>query len=338
MAAPTVANFAAQGILNVCKSRGIDASSIVAQTGLDEHLLAEPGTRVPLDAVITLWERARRSMGDEHLALHVAESLPFGAYKTYDLLLATAPTIGEALGKAAKYNSFVNDAFRPFMVRSRGQICIEYLNCVDPQCNPPEYFEFIFACFLLRFRLTTGVPWHPVEIQFRHSPPRDVSEHHRIFQAPVRFRQPATRVILDPCALRIPQLFADATTNELLEHHIQSSLQHSSASDDFTVALQGTLRRLLSSEQVTLAAAARDLGVSRRSLQRKLAARGLSYREIFRSLRYELALTLLGRGDSNTKQVAYLLGFSEPSAFRRAFKTWTGKTFPEDRQRTPKPS
>src|SRR4029434_58917 len=100
---------------------------------------------------------ADRSARHDVYPLRVAGLLPFGAYKTYDLLLATAPTVGEALVKAAKYNGVVNDAFRPTLEQPRGQACLEYWNRVDPQCNPPEYIEFIFACFLLRFRLTTGV-------------------------------------------------------------------------------------------------------------------------------------------------------------------------------------
>ena len=319
-----VANFAARGILSVSASRGVEVSNLIRDTGIDERLLAEPGARLPLDAVIKLWERARRSTRDEAFALHVAEFLPFGAYKTYDLLLATAPTVGDALLKAAKYNGFVNDAFRPDLRQKRGQACIEYSNCVDAQCNPPEYIEFVFACFLLRFRLTTGVEWRPTEVHFRHSPPRDLREHYRVFQAPILFRQPVTRVILDPSVLRIPQLFADAPTSELLEHYIRATLSHPSVHDEITVALRRTLNGLLASERATLAEAAKDLGVSRRSLQRKLAARGTSYRELFRALRCELALALLSRNDTSMNEAADSLGFSELSSFSRAFKNWTG--------------
>lgn len=324
MSTATVANYAARGILSVSASRGVEVANLIRESGVDELLLSEPGARLPLDSVIKLWERARRSTRDEAFPLHVAEFLPFGAYKTYDLLLATAPTIGEALRKAAKYNGFVNDAFRPSLQLRRGQVCIEYSNCVDAQCNPPEYLEFIFACFLLRFRLTTGVDFRPAEIHFRHSPPRNLSEHYRIFQAPLLFRQPATRAFLDPSVMRIPQLFADGPTSELLEHYIQATLKHPYAYDEVTVGLRRALNGLLSSERVTLAAVAKDLGLSRRGLQRKLASRGTSYRELFRTLRLELALTLLSRHDISLNEAADSLGFSEASSFSRAFKKWTG--------------
>jgi AraC-like DNA-binding protein len=330
----TVANFAARGVLSVSATRGVDVASLIRESGVDDRLLVEPGTRLPLDSVIQLWERARRSTRDENFALHVAEFLPFGAYKTYDLLLATAPTIGEALVKAAKFNGFVNDAFRPTLQQKRGQICIEYSNCFDAQCNPPEYLEFIFACFLLRFRLTTGVDWRPTEIHFRHSPPRDLSEHYRIFQAPVLFRQPATRAILDPTVLRIPQVFADAPTSELLEHYIQRTLDHPVAYDELTVALRRSLNGLPSLDAATLATAARDLGMSRRGLQRKLAARGTSFRELFRTMRCELALTLLSRRDLSMNEATDALGFSELSSFSRAFKRWTGMS-PQAYRRKP---
>jgi AraC-like DNA-binding protein len=324
MPVATVANFAARGILSVAASRGIEVANLIRDAGVDERLLPEPGARLPLESVIKLWEGARRSTRDEAFPLHVAEFLPFGAYKTYDLLLATAPTVGAALAKAAKYNGFVNDAFRPRIQQRRGMTCIEYTNCVDPKCNPPEYIEFIFACFLLRFRLTTGVDIRPAEIHFRHAPPRDTSELYRVFRAPIRFRQPETRVFMDPSVMRIPQLYADAPSSELLEHYIQATLQHPHVEDDLTTALRRSLTGMLASEHATLAAAAKSLGVSRRGLQRKLAARGTSYRELLRALRFELALSLLNQRDMRVDEAADSLGFSELSSFSRAFKRWAG--------------
>ncbi len=324
MPVATVANFAARGVLSFAASRGVELSSLIRRSGVDERLLERPGARMPLDSVINLWEHARRSTGDERIALDVAEFLPFGAYKTYDLLLATAPTIGDALRKAARYNGFVNDAFRPSLQVARGHVRLEYSNCFDSKCNPPEYYEFIFACFLLRFRLTTGVDVRPSEIHFRHSAPRDLSAHHRLFRAPIRFNQPVTRVLIDPSVLRIPQLFADAATCELLEQHVRATMARPGANDELTLALRNALSESLSSARMTLAAAARGLGVSRRGLQRKLAARGLSYREIYRAMRSEAALAMLARRESTASQVADALGFSELSSFSRAFKQWTG--------------
>lgn len=124
--------------------------------------------------------------------------------------------------------------------------------------------------------------------------------------------------------MRIPQLFADGPTSELLEHYIQATLKHPYAYDEVTVGLRRALNGLLSSERVTLAAVAKDLGLSRRGLQRKLASRGTSYRELFRTLRLELALTLLSRHDISLNEAADSLGFSEASSFSRAFKKWTG--------------
>ncbi len=335
MSVATVANFAARGILSVSASRGVDVARLIKETGVDERLLAKPGLRLPLDSVIRLWEHARRSTRDEAFPLHVAEFLPFGAYKTYDLLLATAPTVGEALVKAAKYNGFVNDAFRPTLEHRRGEVCLEYWNRVDPQCNPPEYIEFIFAYFLLRFRLNTGVAFRPVEVHFQHAPPRDLTELHRVFQAPIRFRQPVTRAFLDPSVLRIPQLFADALTSELLEHYIRATLDHPCVDDELTLALRQAIHGLLASERVTLTGAARRLGVSRRTLQRSLEARGTSFRHVFRAMRCELSLTLLSRRGIRMNEAAESLGFSELSSFSRAFKKWTGMS-PQAFRRKPR--
>ena len=326
MAVATVANFAARGLLSFAASRGVALSGLMRQAGVDQSLLECPGTRLPLDSVINLWEHARRATGDEHIALDVAEFLPFGAYKTYDHLLATCATVGDALKKAARYNGYVNDAFRPALQIVRGQARVEYFNCIDPECNPPEYLEFIFACFLLRLRLTTGVELRPTEIHFRHRAPRDLAPYHRLFRATVKFSQPATRVFMDPSVLRIPQLSADGATCELLEQHVRAAMARPGAADELTLALRNALSGSLSTDHLTLSAVAKSLGISRRDLQRKLAVRGLTYREIYRGIRCEAALAMLSRTGMSASEIAESVGFSELSSFSRALKQWTGSS------------
>lgn len=332
MPVATVANFSARGVLSVSASRGVDISRLLRDSGLEEKSLEKPGAHVPLDGVIKLWERARRTTRDENLPLHVAEFLPVGTYKTWDLFLATAPTIGDALDKIGKFNGWMDDTYRLTLKKRRDQIAIEYTNVVDPDCQPPEYLEFNFARALLRARFATGMNIRPAEMHFRHAPPRNVEEHYRIFQAPIRFRQPATQAIFDPAVLRIPQLFADAATCELLEHYIQATLNNARVYDELAVAVHRSLARLNSAQAATVTTTARELGMSRRGLQRKLAERGTSFRELFRSVRYNLAMRLLDRHDLSIGEAADLLGFSEVSAFSRAFKQWTG-TSPKTHRR-----
>ena len=337
----TVANFSARGVVSVSASRGVDIGHLLRDSGLDEKSLEKPGAHVPLDGVISLWERARRSTKDENLPLHVAEFLPVGTYKTWDLFLATAPTVGDALEKIAKFNGWMDDTFRLTLTKRRDHLAIEYTNVVDAECQPPEYLEFNFARALLRARFTTGVDIRPAEMHFRHSPPRNIAEHYRIFQAPIRFRQPATQAIFDPAVLRIPQLFADAATCELLEHYIQATLNNARVYDELAVAVRRSLARLNAAHTATVTATARELGMSRRGLQRRLAERGTSFRELFRSVRYNLAMRLLDRQDLSIGEATDLLGFSEVSAFSRAFKQWTGMSPQSHRQqfrKAPAPS
>ena len=340
MPVATVANFSARGVVSVSASRGVDIGRLLRDSGLDEKVLEKPGTHVPIDGVINLWERARRSTRDENLPLHVAEFLPLGTYKTWDLFLSTAPTIGDALDKIGKFNGWMDDTFRLTLKKRRDQVAIEYTNVVDPECQPPEYLEFNFARALLRARFTTGVNIRPAEMHFRHSPPKNIAEHYRIFQAPIRFRQPATQAIFDPAVLRLPQLFADPATCELLEHHIQATLTGARVYDELAVAVRRSLARLNASQTASVTATARELGMSRRGLQRRLAERGTSFRELFRAARHNVAMRLLERHDLSIAEAAELLGFSEVSAFSRAFKQWTGRSPQTHRQqfRQRKPS
>jgi len=321
----TVTNVSTRAMLKACAGRGVDAAGLLADTGIARRLVDEPGGRIPLEQVFNLWDEARRRTRNEALALHTAELLPFGSYKIIDYLAASSLSPREALIKASRFFRLVIGAFELQFRLHKDQAYIELHIPDAARAVSNQYFEYILATLLVRFRHTTGTNWTPREVHLTSSAPADLAEYHRLFQAPVRFKQPINRLALDRALLDLVHPQADPALNEILTHHAQRLLTQLPPEDDFINQFRQVLRQELNGGQVGLNALTRKLAMSRRALQRKLNSHGTSYSESLDQLRCELSLAYLKEG-VEIAEIAFLLRFSEPSAFYRAFKRWTGKT------------
>jgi AraC-like DNA-binding protein len=163
-------------------------------------------------------------------------------------------------------------------------------------------------------------------VSFRHSPPADLSEHRRLFRAPIRFNRPVNGVVLRRALLDAPLVKADPGLCGVLERHVRELVERMPKA----TALSDRVRELVASELSTggasAATVARKLHMSRRTLQRQLGADGTTFRALFDMLRRDLAMHYLGERKIAIAEVAFLLGFSEASAFYRAFNRWYGTT------------
>jgi AraC-like DNA-binding protein len=171
-------------------------------------------------------------------------------------------------------------------------------------------------------RLSEGAAWKPREVWFQHPKPRDVSEHARIFRAPVRFGMPANALLMDLRLLSIPLKGADPIAHQAASEAAERFLATGLGNGSFSQSLRAFIRQRLSSKEFGLENAARHLGVSRRTLQRKLRLESSSHRSLVEQARRDLARYLLLSTPATATEVAYALGFSDPSAFHHAFQKW----------------
>jgi len=162
-------------------------------------------------------------------------------------------------------------------------------------------------------------------VTFPHARPDDIEPHNRLFQCPIEFDSPAAEIIFDRSLLESPVITADPNLVAILDQHVKESLAKIPGR-----SLSHQVRAFLSSRlpgtPPTLDETARDLGMSMRTIQRRLSEEDTSHKQLLRQIRHELALRYLKERSVAISEVAFLLGFSEPSAFYRAFRRWTGMT------------
>lgn len=324
-AVTSVAAFAA--------SYGVRPEELLADAGVDPALTADPDARISHSQVVRVWGAAAARSGDEDFGLHMAEWLrPEEHYDIIGYLCRSSATLGEGVRRLSRYSALLHQR-TSFLIEERGDVahCVHQVHG-EPGPAPRHPVEFLLATLVVQARRSTGRPLAPRLVRFRHEAPPSIAEHLRVFGAPVRFGAEASEIIIDGAVLDEPQRSADPGLCAILDRQAEAELRRVQAAgaeaDGVVGRTRGAVLALLrdSDGEPTLERAAARLRMSPRSLQRHLGAEGQSFRGVLDDVRRELALRHLGERKLAISEIGFLLGFSEVSAFHRAFRRWTGAT------------
>lgn len=305
---------------------GHDPDALCRAAGLRRAALAEPGARVPYALAERLGARAVAATGDPNLGLHLAlglgEAVPHDAGA---LLLMASPTVRAALERMVRYQNYWGDGPRSALAPAPGGLAVRYGHPWSDGALRRHADECAAAEILVGMRLLAERDVAPRAVRFRHRAPLDTREHEALFRCPVRFGEEHTELELDDATLDLPLPHANPAYSAIFQAQVEQSLAALNRDDSMGGAVRAAVRSTLASGACTLAATARSLGVSARTMQRRLRAEGTSFAEVVDGLRREAAEGLLD-GELPLGEIAARLGYAEPSAFHHAFKRWTGTT------------
>ena len=313
-------------IVNFAETYGVPAQSLYQAVALDPAVLSDPDQRIPFAQLVSLYEAAALLTGDDAFGLHLGENIDLKVFDVLGYVAMNSPTIGEALERVARYHSIWQDgALLTLEVNdSRATISYSYLDPSITQYRQDS--ELTLAAVAAVGRLVTNSDWAPLEVRFAHAEPVDASEHTRIFRAPVRFGADSCQLILDTSTLALPIDKADPVLRAVLDRHAEELLLKRPRPDSIGDRVRSLIRDELNGGDPSLERIAHRLGLSARTLQRRLREQGTSHQEVLDQMRKDLAMKYLREPQMAVCEVAYLLGFSESSALHRAFKRWTGMT------------
>jgi AraC-like DNA-binding protein len=310
---------------------GIDVGAALAAAGVDPAAIDDAEARIPHVAALALWHEAARRSGDDAFGIHVAEEIRPGAFDVLDYAIRASATLGEGLERLVRYHRILHDAAIVVLRVDGDSAWLEHVLPPETPVLPRQVAEFIVAAWLVVARQATALDLVPVEVDFRHESPEDLTEHRRLFRAPIRFSSPTNGLRLRRVLLDTRLVKSDAGLCAVLEHYAREHLERVPA----VTALSQRVRHLVAaglSTGVSAATVARRLHMSRRTLHRQLADEGTSFKKLVEDLRRELALRYLAERRMAIAEIAFLLGFSEASAFHRAFRRWSGRTPADYRQ------
>lgn len=321
---PSIAATSTLAMVCAAESRGVDSTDLLKRAGLTRAFLEDPDARIPAVTVLAIWDALRARTGDATLQLVAPTSLPFGAYRVIDYLVAASATVGEGVDRFARFFRLIAEvAVEIHHERDTHCLC---LAAPDGGPIPPVYVDYVFAALVSRVRMKIRPQLRVLRVELRQTDPITPLPYSEVFRAPVRFHAAADRLCFSDEEWHTPIESADAALAKLMEEHARIlTTRMPRAGSVFTADVQKTIAAA-PPECTSAHDVARALNVSVRTLQRKLVATGTSFRQVSDTVRGQLAQEYLaGRGVS-IAEVALLLGFSDQSSFNRAFRRWTGES------------
>jgi len=329
----SVLSVSSRAMLDACARLGLDTAPILAAAKLDPVTVQDPDARIPIEQVQALWQKAYELSNDPDLALHAIEVLPFGAYRVIDFLAVSAPTIGAALAKVSDYFPLINGLVRLPYVVGDDLVTFALEATSAPAVITRPYAEYTLAAVFLRTRMATNQRFPLMRVEFSHAPPADTSEHERIFECPVRFGAGTCQLVLAREVWDTPRA-GDPTLFSILETHARMLLDQLPAETHIAGRVREAIEAQLRGGDPKLESIARQLAMSPRTLQRRLRDEGVLFNDLLDTVRYRAAKSYLAQRDIAATEVAYLLGFAEPSSFNHAFRRWAGQTPSEYRRKS----
>ena len=323
---PTIQAKAVEKIVRAAEARGVAARDLFQAASLDPTGLEDPDRRIPFAQLVALYEQGARLTNDDAFGLHVGESVDPKAFDVLGYSVINSSTLGEAFDRAVRYN-FIWTNGSCFSIEKGSPLTrLVYIYLDDSITERRHDAEMTFAALASLSRNVTNADVSPTRVMFQHDPPRDPTEHQRIFRCSVEFSAPANQYFVASSALDLPILKADRGLCAVLDRHAEELIAKHPRNDTLVEQVRTMIKDELRGGNASLERIANQLSMSGRTLQRKLREHGTSHQELLDQMRRELAMRYLQEREMAICEVAYLLGFSESSALHRAFKRWTGKT------------
>jgi AraC-like DNA-binding protein len=307
---------------------GPAASALRAMT-----LLRDPAARVPADVMVNLLAVAERYTGDPLVGVHAgARAEPRGplAY-----LIMSSPHLGEGLRKASRLGLLVLDSMKLDLVAGRETASLTF-DLGDPFLAQSHHLIDYFVMVAVRaLRRVYGADLALREVHFRHpEPDACAGMTARAFGCTARFERRRTRLVLAANALRASSRLANPSIAEQIEKFGAALAARVAVAAPLNRRVAGAVRALLANGvRANIAAVARQMHLSSRTLQRGLVAEGMSFKAIRDAEIWEVAHALLSRLSLPVKTAALSVGFRDVAAFSKAFKRWAGCSPTQYRER-----
>ena len=320
----------AHAIRDALQELGLDADAICAEAGLEADDLDDLDGLIPTDREEALWHAAVRAAGED-FGLRAARSLQRGRFRGLEFAVRSASSLRDGLSVLARFGALLHGremfALEP---DDDGGVRLVYDSPHEDDPHRRVITHFAMLGTLEMARSATGAPLAPRGVSLRQPSSRDQRLLDRAFGVEVTLGARRDAIDFAPEQLALPMSEADPELASTLEGFLQRELADRARDPGLDVGLELEVRRdvgrALPSGDVSLEAVAGRLGISARALQRRLAERDTSFQELLDDTRREVAEQLLRTGGVTIAGAAYLLGYSEVSAFHRAFKRWTGLT------------
>lgn len=309
-------------VINYMEAEGLPWKEVAVRSGLPAEK-PDPEKYIPLECFIALCEFGAEQAGDDAFGAKAGVASPIGLGAVFDYVALAAPTVGDAMQNWQRFQNIPSNAIP---VRFEQDQDWAYLGWdISDSFGPhSQLSDAIIGYGFSRLRYMVADEQVPIKVQLRHSKPKRAEDLVRIFGPEVEFDCDADRIGLPVSALARKPRTGEANLLRIVEQTAVVVLKRRASKNDQVFQIRNHISTALKNGNASIDVVAREMGMSRRALQRLLELAGTNYRQLTEDVRRALAERYLKEASLSISDIAFLLGYSDLSAFSRAAKGWFG--------------
>lgn len=335
MRTPMISLTAATGLIEAIGATRADPDQILHAVGLDRSTLSDPHGFLPCGDFARLLQEAARRTGDDCFGLHFGAQFQPKNIGPLIYVVLNSPTMAVAFDNAVRYLKVHNEAGRVTFTHDAASAYLRHSLVGVSVEEVRQHSEYSMVVAMNTVRLMAGSRWSPREVQFAHRSPVQTVEHVRIFGAPLSFGSDANTLVIDRAFVDRQVPAADERLYPILRRYLDRVVKEMPREDRTLSSIRQVIGDSIREGDPRLDDVARKVTMSTRTLQRRLKEQGVDFKGLVDDTRRRFSLNYLADSVHTPAEIAYLLGYSEVSAFNRAFKRWTGTTPSTYRRRAP---
>lgn len=333
----------AQQCINLGMSKGIAADHFLATAGITPKQLADLNGWLPLSVIERLLNFLMQQLGDPLMGLRAAPHINLAALGVLGFVVQTSSTLQNLIETTIRFEPLLGDVSITRLHHEPGAALWRLEHRITDPLAARLVTECVLGCWAGQLRLLIQHQPRPLlAVRFQHAPPKDrhlLREYEEFFHCPVHFNQAASELVLSPASLSLALTLANPDLHQTLEQHAVAVLSQRQSGISFIDQVKSILRAQLQQGTSPLREQVAELlGMSGRSLHRRLQEQDSNYREVLDDVRFDLARKALHGSARSIESVALQLGFQESQSFIRWFRQMAGTTPGEFRQQQDRPS
>jgi len=308
------------------RSAGIGLEPLLSEAGLTIDQIADPDRRIRVGSQIAFLAAAAEAIHDDFLGLTLAEDFDFRDLGLLYYVMASSETLGSALSRASRYSRMTNEAI-VLQYREANEPTLRLTYSGVPRHIDEHQIEFCVVALVRVARGLSGRQFIPKRVSMIHVRSKGRSKFTRLLGTGVEFGGVADEIAFPAGSAGWALVDGDPKLNRILLKVCEDSLRaRRRTAGAFRIKVENMIAPLLPHRQGRASVVAEKLGISERTLERRLGQEGVNFSKVLQDLKASLAIRYLEEDGMPISRIAWLLGFEEVSSFSHACRRWTGKS------------
>lgn len=320
-----VAAFWVKGLVGVFQQEGLDVVALLREASLDSVALDNPDSRFPIETVERLWRLAVTRSGNPAIGLAEARVPRPALFDIVGYAMMSSPDLRGLLERVARYFRIISDVAIFTVAAEQDGYRARFTVSAEKTESAWQRYAFFFLSLLTFVRWIMMRDLRPLAVELTTTAQDEVQPYQEPFECPLRFGAPVNALLFSLSDIALPLPTAQPRLESVHERVVGEYLTRLDQ-PNMNARVRAIIPEYFADGEPRRAAVARALGMSERTLQRRLEAEGASFRQILDDTRKELAQKYFEQRDVSLAHIAYLLGFNDQSSFFRAAKRWFGMT------------